>query len=152
MVNVGEPRIRQAVADDAFIVAALTLQFARDVGAKAESGFLDRCADAWLRNRRLQPAWIAEFAGQHAGLVRATEMPFPWPGDRADNRLWVDVLYVGPAFRKIGLGEAMLRVAIEHGRQIGARQVRLRAEPSARALYQKVGFEDPGTLMEMALV
>ena len=41
-----EVTIRRASADDALIVAALHLQFARELGMPSETGYLDRFVDA----------------------------------------------------------------------------------------------------------
>ncbi len=74
--------IRRAGAADGLLVAALTIQAAREAGLVPPVGFLDRYADAWLAQREAYPTWWAEADRQHVGLLVAHRIrPLPWPDE-----------------------------------------------------------------------
>lgn len=107
-------RVVRATADDALVVAALTLQHARAEGADPELGYLDRAAAHWLKHEGLMPTWIAEHEGSHAGLLQGSLVPLPaWPGRPAAPRceLWVHCLYVHAEHADQGIQGALLEAA-----------------------------------------
>lgn len=148
-----EVTIRRAGADDALVVAALHLQFARDLGMPAELGYLDRFARAWLTERADRPTWIAESGGEHAGILETRRIrPMPWPGRPDVSWLHVGALFVVPAHRDRGVGRALTEAMIEWSRGTDVRWIRLNApDEPAQEFYARLGFRSPDRLMELDL-
>jgi GNAT superfamily N-acetyltransferase len=148
-----EVTIRRAGADDAYIVAALHLQFARELGMPSESGYLDRFVDAWLADRPDRPTWIAESRGEHAGILETRRIrALPWPGRKDVSWLHVGGLFVASGHRDRGVGRALTEAMIEWSRTTDVKWIRLNA-PDVRAqeFYERLGFRSPGRLMEFDL-
>ena len=137
-----EASIRRAGTADAFVVAALHLQLARDLGATPEPGYLDRFADAWLRDRPDRPTWIAESDGQHAGILLARRLrSLPWPHRPDASRLHVEALFVVPAHRRRGTGRALLEGAVEWARTTEVTGIHLEVpDLAASAVARSAGF------------
>ncbi|OFE16195.1 GCN5 family acetyltransferase [Humibacillus sp. DSM 29435] len=147
-----EVTIRRAGADDAFVVAALHLQSARDLGMRAEPGFLDRFVDAWLRARPDWPTWIAQREGEHAGILETRRLrSLPWPTQPEVTSLHVENLFVAPAHRGLGVEEALAEAMIEWAHSTDITSVRATADDRTRRLYDGLGFSSPGRLMEFDL-
>ena len=145
--------VRRAGADDALVVAALHLQFARELGMPSEAGYLDRFAGVWLADRQDRPTWIAESRGEHAGLLETRRIrALPWPGRPDVSWLHVGGLFVAPTCRDRGVGRALTEAMIEWARTTDVVWIRLNA-PDARAqeFYERLGFSSPGRLMELRL-
>ena len=145
--------IRRAGVEDAFIVAALRLQFARDLGMPSEPGFLDRAADAWLADEPRRPTWIAEREGQHAGVLETAQVPRPpWPGRPDASWLHLDALFVASSHRGHGVARALLEAMSGWARATDVRFVRVNApEEATRRLFAHLGFRSPHRLMELDL-
>ncbi|CAM4195048.1 GNAT family N-acetyltransferase [Janibacter anophelis] len=147
-------RIVRAGADDAFVLAALSLQFALSLGGPGEPGYLDRAADHWLRHRHQLPAWFAERDGAHAGYLQAVLLPeTAWPGQPPGSRgrLWAQAMYVAPDHRRHGVGRSLL-AACEHwaaGEGVGV--IRLRCEPGAEQFYDAAGYAPATEVREKRL-
>jgi GNAT superfamily N-acetyltransferase len=139
---VSEARIRLAGADDALVVAALTLQCALHRGAAAEPGFLDRFARAWSAQVAQRPAWVAEAGQEHAGYLLALAVrPLPWPGrGSGGGTLHVETFFVRPAHRGVGVGEQLLRAAVAWARAEGFERVAMTAGPHTRPMVERMGF------------
>ena len=148
-----EVTIRRAGADDAFIVAALHLQSALDLGMAAEPGFLDRLVDAWLRDRPDRPTWIAQRRGEHAGLLEARRLrSLPWPSRAESSALLVEHLFVAPAHRELGVEQALAEAMIEWAHCTDVTWVRATAaDDHAHRFYDRLGFSSAGRLMEFDL-
>ncbi len=145
-------RIRRAGPDDALVVAALHLQSARDLGHPGEPGFLDRFADAWLATRREHPTWIAESDGEHAGVLSARRLrPLPFPGRPDVSWLYVGTAFVVPAYRKLGIGRALIEGMLEWCRTTDVKWVRLNVDPSQHEFYRSLGFAPASTILEYDL-
>jgi GNAT superfamily N-acetyltransferase/nitroimidazol reductase NimA-like FMN-containing flavoprotein (pyridoxamine 5'-phosphate oxidase superfamily) len=93
---------------------------------------------------------------EHADLVRAHHGASAWAGARdGDGRLiasaraladggklaWIYDVIVAPAWRGRGLGQAMMRVILDHPRVRGCKRVML-ATRDAESLYARFGFVD----------
>lgn len=138
---VGDVRIRAATPDDALIVAALTLQCAVHRSGAREPGFLDRFARAWLAQAAERPTWIAEVDDEHGGLLlTSVRSALPWPGSSSAAELVVDTLFVRPENRGVGVGELLLRAAVDHARDAGMRPVSMSAGPRTREMVERIGF------------
>ncbi|WP_051215056.1 GNAT family N-acetyltransferase [Granulicoccus phenolivorans] len=104
-----KPVIKLAAPADALLVAALTLQAARDQNAPHEPRFLDRFADEWKLRRDQSPIWFAEYAGRHAGIVHGSRVrALPWPGREDSSALIVQLLFVPSESRDQGIEAALL--------------------------------------------
>ena len=149
----GEVRIRRAGPDDAFVVAALHLQSARDLGMPPEPGFLDRFVDAWLRERPDRPTWIAQHDGEHAGILETRRLrTLPWPTRPEASALHVENLFVAPAHRGTGVAQALVEAMIEWAHSTDVTSVRAMAvNDRLLELYDGLGFGSPGRLMEFDL-
>jgi GNAT superfamily N-acetyltransferase len=145
-------RIRRAGADDAYVVAALHVQFARDLGLPSEQGFLDRFASAWLETRLDHPTWIAESRGQHAGVLSARRLrSLPFPSHPDASRLDLATLFVGPEHRGHGVGRALVEGLLEWCRLTDVESVQVTANASSRDFFRRLGFVEPGTTLEYDL-
>lgn len=149
----GEVTIRHAAAEDAFIVAALRLQFARDLGVPPERGYLDRVAEAWLADLGDRPTWVAEHEGEHAGFLQTHRVSqLPWPGRPDVTWLHLDALFVPPPHRDTGVGRALFDAMVVWAREAEVSFVRLDApEEAARRFFSQLGFRSPHRLMELNL-
>ncbi|MDN5766600.1 MAG: GNAT family N-acetyltransferase [Humibacillus sp.] len=149
----GEVTIRRAGADDAFVVAALHLQSARDLGMPSEPGFLDRFVDVWLRERPDRPTWIAQHDGEHAGILETRRLrTLPWPARPEASALHVENLFVAPTHRGTGVAQALAEAMIEWAHSTDVTSVRaMAANDRDRELYDRLGFSSPGRLMEFDL-
>jgi GNAT superfamily N-acetyltransferase len=145
-------RIRRAGADDAYVVAALHVQVARDLGLPSEHGFLDRFASAWLERRPDHPTWIAESGGQHAGLLSARRLrSLPFPGRPDTSRLDVETLFVGPDHRGHGVGRSLVEGLLEWCHETGVASVRVTADASSRPFFLRLGFAEADTVLEYVM-
>ncbi|MDC5697170.1 GNAT family N-acetyltransferase [Intrasporangium calvum] len=145
--------VRRAGADDAFIVAALHLQFARELGLPSEPGYLDRFVDAWLGERPDRPTWIAEARSLHAGILETRRIrALPWPGRKDVSWLHVGGLYVIPDCRDLGVARALTETMIEWSRSTDVKWIRVNApDEQEQQFYERLGFDSPGRLMEFDL-
>lgn len=136
-------RIVKAAPEDAFIVAALSLQLAIDIDGAREVGYLDRAADHWLRHHRYLPTWIAEHEGQHAGYLQGVLPPeTTWPGERPGTRgrLWVQALHVSAPHRRQGIARALTSACEAWSKDVGVGVIRLRCHPGAEEFYDAAGY------------
>ncbi|MEO7754211.1 MAG: GNAT family N-acetyltransferase [Terracoccus sp.] len=148
-----EVTIRRAGSEDAFVVAALHLQFAISLGMAPEPGYLDRFVDAWLADRPDRPTWIAESRGEHAGLLATHRIrALPWPGRPDVSWLHVAGLFVAPGHHDRGVGRGLTEAMIEWARTTDVKWVRINApDERAQDFYERLGFTSPGRLMEFDL-
>jgi GNAT superfamily N-acetyltransferase len=150
--DVAEVRIRPAGADDALVVAALVLQCAIHRGGSGEPGFLDRYARAWLADQRRLPVWLAEVGDEHGGFLQGRVVDaLPWPAREAAPVLEVEVFFVRPTHRGMGVGEELLRAAIAWARDGGFAAAAMTAGPHTRAMVERVGFTPDDSAYRMEL-
>lgn len=109
---------------------------------RAEQGLL-RFLEA-LDGLHSESCWLflARWGDEPAGYALAVRVP------KADERLgflFVDELYVLPAFRRRGVGQALLGEIQALARKLGLAGVRLLVRPRnrpARRLYRRMGFRE----------
>lgn len=149
----GAATIRRAAVGDALIVAALHLQYARELGLPPERGFLDRVAEAWLADLANRPTWIAERDGEHAGILETSRVRrLPWPSRPDASWLHVDALFVVPDHRGHGVGRALVEAMVGWARETDVQVARLNApEDGGRRFFSHLGFTSPRRLMELDL-
>lgn len=145
----GEVTICRAGVDDAFVVAALHLQSARDLGMPPEPGFLDRFVDAWLRERPDRPTWLAQRENEHAGILETRRLrTLPWPTRAEASALHVENLFVAPAQRGVGVEQALAEAMIEWAHHTDVTSVRATAaDDRMHEFYDRFGFSSLGRLM-----
>lgn len=136
-------RIVKAGPQEAFVVAALTLQAAIAIDGAREEGFLDRAAGHWLRHHEQLPTWFAEHDGAHAGLLQAAHPPeTTWPGQASGTRgrLWIHTMYVHADHRRRGVGAALLAACEGWAQGAGVGMIRLHCNPGAEDFYDATGY------------
>lgn len=145
-----EVTVRPAEPDDAFVVAALLLQFARLQGMPPEPGYLDRFVDAWLGDREERPTWIAQSRAEHAGLLTTRLVrELPLPGRTDDRLLELEALFAAPSHDPAQVKVALIQTLVEWA--FGAGVTRLRAivaDDDEQTLYRGGGFETVGSLLQ----
>jgi len=143
--------VRRAVGGDAHALAALNRFVHETHLARRPDYFKPVRADeaaAWFRERleeRTTAAWIAEAEGRPVGYVltffhERGENPFHRP------RRWceIDQIAVDPAWRRRGIGRALMGAALEASRARGVHDVELFSwafNTEAQALFRGFGFE-----------
>lgn len=149
----GEVTIRRAEPDDALVVAALHLQFARELGMAPEPGYLDRVASTWLADHEHRPTWLAQGRGEHAGILETRHVyELPWPGRPDSSWLHIGGLFVAPSHHDRGMGRALTEAMVAWARARDVTRIRVRApDDRAREFYERLGFVSPGRLMELDL-
>jgi ribosomal protein S18 acetylase RimI-like enzyme len=89
---------------------------------------------------------LASVEGAPAGLAAVARVP---KTDARVGFLFVDELRVLPAYRRQGVATALLEHAVALADELGLAGVRLLVRPeneAARALYQRLGFDESATL------
>jgi ribosomal protein S18 acetylase RimI-like enzyme len=117
-----------------------------EAAGHAEAG-LRRSLEAWDWMRSESCLFLLGLVGKEpAGYALAVRIP------KADERagfLFVDELYVLPAFRRRGVARSLLRRLQALSREMGLAGIRLLVRPEnagARALYRSLGFAERETL------
>ena len=101
---------------------------------------------------RPQDVLVAEIDGEVVGYVTVRS---PTPLASNAHVLQIQGLAVDPAFRRRGIGRALVEAAVAEARRRGARKISLRVlatNPDAQRLYRSCGFEVEGVLREEFLV
>ena len=126
----------------------------RDMGQLAadQEDPLARATASYLRDalpRGEYLAWVAEDAAAPpaiiggAGVQLRQILPRPRPGD-SDLELGPEAIvlnvYVEPAWRRHGVGEALMRTVLDTLAARGIRRVVLHASDKGRHLYERLGF------------
>ena len=133
--------IRAARADDAFAVAALHLQRARELGGSGEAGFLEQFADAWLADRARVTLLAHAADGRPLGVVHgALVRTMPAPGTPGSTWLALETVYVTADARGCGVGVGLLRRLLEWCHAHAVARVTVVTEGEGAGLYERVGF------------
>lgn len=84
--------------------------------------------------------WAAAVDGILVGWLTCALIPKP---DRRRGTIYIDELWVVPAYRRKGIARALMEEAISKARQLNMWMVRLyagKANDAARSLYKQMGF------------
>ncbi len=138
--------VRDAIRDDVPRIVALyrtdefTRKHATASSAAVEPGYYAafEAIDSDARNRLL----VAEHEGAIAGSFQFTFVPDMQPHGR--DVAIIENVIVDAASRGRGIGDAMMRWAIEESRRHGCAQVKLtsnNARSDAHRFYERLGFE-----------
>jgi GNAT superfamily N-acetyltransferase len=112
---------------------------------KAIAGWNQREAD-WRMLLEAGAGFVALVDGAPVGT--ATVVTYRIAGVSSARHLsWIGMLLVDPAYRRRGVGTALLRAAIAHARPCGP--VYLDATPQGEPLYASLGFKSVGSLVRM---
>ncbi|MDO4570777.1 MAG: GNAT family N-acetyltransferase [Planctomycetia bacterium] len=100
---------------------------------------IDRTFREALRNDGLLRGLILEWEGAAAGFAFLT---FAWTTERGGRVVWVEDLFVSPAFRGKNIGTEFFRW-LESEYQHSAKRFSLEVSPTnpAQRLYARLGFE-----------
>jgi ribosomal protein S18 acetylase RimI-like enzyme len=150
----GRYRIRPAEPSDIPVLARHRAGMFRDMGQLAAhlSDSLERATASFLEvamARGEYLAWVAEDGSGApsivggAGVQLRPILPRPRPGTE-DLELGPEAIvlnvYVEAAWRRRGVGEALLRAILDALAVRGIRRVVLHASPDGRRLYERLGF------------
>ena len=148
------PQVRRAGPGDARAMAVMRYDFRIELGEPVETKpeFVER-ATAWLA-RRLElgswTGWLALDQEQPIGLVLAHLIEkVPNPVVEPESLGYVSSLYVRPERRGRGVGDTLLRTAVDFCRDHGVESVVLWPSPRSVPLYQRHGFRHQGDVMEL---
>jgi ribosomal protein S18 acetylase RimI-like enzyme len=106
----------------------------------------------YIAHHLLEIAETIDDAASPIGLIEASILQ-PVPIFRSVQTLYIHALYVLPSCRCQGVGTALLRAALDWGRQHHCLQATLCTLPHnpARRLYQKLGFTVDGLAMRKVM-
>jgi len=150
----GRYRIRPAEPSDIPVLARHRAGMFRDMGQLAAhlSDSLERATASFLEvamARGEYLAWVAEGGSAApsivggAGVQLRPILPRPRPGTE-DLELGPEAIvlnvYVEPAWRRRGVGEALMHAVLDALAVRGIRRVVLHASPDGRRLYERLGF------------
>jgi ribosomal protein S18 acetylase RimI-like enzyme len=131
--------IRHAVPAD----AARLSEIARL--AKAQWGYPVRWLAAWTRELTIEPAYIeahrvfaAEEAGEVVGFCAVEDHGTHW----VLEHLWID-----PSRQRRGVGQALLRRALDAVRAVRPGRVTVVADPNAADFYLRLGARPAGVVL-----
>src|SRR6476620_5469748 len=147
--------VRQADASDIEVLARHRAAMFRDMGqlASHQEDALERATAAYLREalpRGEYLAWLADLR-EHtlpstiggAGVQLRPILPRPRLGsdelELGPEAIVLNV-YVEPAWRRRGVAEALMRVALDALGARGIRRIVLHASADGRRLYERFGF------------
>ena len=154
-------QVRRAARSDARAMAMMRYAFRTELAAPAESEqeFVER-ATAWLADRLELGTWTGWLAldqeqpeverEQPVGLVLAHLVEkVPNPVVEPESLGYISSLYVRPHCRGRGVGDALLRTAVDFCRGHDVDAVVLWPSPRSVPLYARHGFRRQGHVMEL---
>jgi len=155
-------QVRRAGRPDARVMAMMRWAFRTELGTPVESErqFVER-ATTWLADRLELGSWTGWLAVERedeqeheqeepVGLVLAHLLEkVPNPVVEPESIGYVSSLYVRPGCRDGGIGDVLLRTAVDFCRDHGADTVVLWPSPRSFPLYARHGFRRRGEVMEL---
>jgi len=150
--------VRRATAADIPALVELRLALDQELAGETPVGPTDEHRariDAFLGSHvpdgRFR-VWVADAAGEMvgmAGLVVVDRPPHP-RSRRAPEAMVFNVMTT-PAWRRRGVGRAVMEAVIADGRALGCRRLLLRTSDEGSHLYAGLGFADPGNWRQLDL-
>ena len=151
--------IRRATAADVPAVLELRLAFDRELAgelppdrAPAHVASVREYLESHLPDGRFL-AWMAEAPDATlvglAGMV-VIDRP-PHPRSRRPGEGFVYNVYTVPAWRRRGVARRLMEAVLDEARALRLRRVLLRTSDDGRALYDELGFVDPGYYRQLDL-
>lgn len=128
------PTTRIAAPSDAAAISGLLFDFNREALSPEELG--QRMEQA----QGLETIFLGELDGTLAGLLVLRTVPTV---SAAQDWAEITELYVQPAFRRKGVGRALIEAALAYARHRGCTEVHLLVDPQntpAISFYKAVGF------------
>ena len=150
--------VRRATPADIPALVDLRIEFDHELGGPlpAERADEHRAAiETYLRSHvpdGRYRMWVADAGGKvvgMAGLVVIDRPPHP-RSRRAPEAMVFNVMTL-PAWRRRGVGRAVMEAVIADGRALGCRRLVLRASDDGSHLYAALGFTDPGNWRQLDL-
>jgi ribosomal protein S18 acetylase RimI-like enzyme len=132
--NMDRPATRVATPSDAAAISSLLFEFNRKALSPEDLG--QRMEQA----QDLETVFLGELDGALAGLLVLQTVPTV---SAAQDWTEITELYVQPAFRRKGVGKALIEAALAHARHHGSSEVHLLVDPQnapAISFYEAVGF------------
>jgi GNAT superfamily N-acetyltransferase len=139
-VSLPKLEIRPPHDDELDGLVALLVAQLREHGNELADRELARAAAGMVRRPQRGLFLIAR---ESVTLVGFAALSYLWTLERGGRAAWLDELYVVPARRGEGIGEALLRAALAAARAAGALAIDLEIETGherAATLYQRAGF------------
>jgi GNAT superfamily N-acetyltransferase len=140
-------RIRQAVIDDAPIIAHHRSAMFRDMGDLSGDDIarLENASFIYMRQmmaERRYLGWLVERNGEvvaGAGMIISQLLPRPGAIEGGAQALICNV-YCEPEHRRRGLARALITAMLEWCKRERIAKVVLHASPDGRPLYERLGF------------
>jgi len=137
----GDVEIVTATEADVPALARMFLSDMTDLGESPElDAMLATTREIVAREGRTQHLRVARVGGAIAGVVLANEfLSIKFPG----VALWIEELYVDPAYRRLGLGRLLIEDLLAWAHERGIQGVELEAyrmNTAASILYRTLGF------------
>ncbi len=96
--------------------------------------------------------WVADAGGAVVGMAGMVVIDRPpHPRSRRAPEAMVFNVMTAPAWRRRGVGRAVMEALIADSRALGCRRLVLRSSDDGSHLYAALGFEDPGTWRQLDL-
>jgi GNAT superfamily N-acetyltransferase len=114
------------------------------IASKRHWGYPERWIEIWTPKLTISPeyilaneTWMAVINEQSVGFYALKQ---------SDESLWLDHLWVLPAFIGQGLGAFLFRHALARSRKQGASMLKIESDPNAAGFYEKMGAQKVGEL------
>ena len=107
------------------------------VAAKGHWGYEQERVTRWAAGLDLSPSRLRE---SEVWVVEADTHAVAWAAfAQRDDVVWLDDLWVDPAWIGRGAGSRLFRHVLERAGQLGAARVEWEAEPNAVGFYERMG-------------
>ena len=107
------------------------------ISAKRHWNYPDRWIELWTPSLTISTDYILQNETWMA-VVNVTPIGF-YSLHRDDEFLWLDNLWVLPAFMGQGIGKKLFQHAVERSRVLDVPILKIEADPNAQSFYEKMG-------------